>query len=63
MISTHIPGFASIVRVHLERGEINGEHPVALVSLVAEYTTPTPLRDDLGFVTFTQMCMTAYSEN
>jgi len=47
----------------MERGEINGEHPVVLVSLVAEYQTPAELRDDLGFISFTHMTMTGYSEN
>ncbi len=63
MITCHVTGCASIVRVHLERGEVNGEHPVILVNLVAEFATPTALRDDLGFITYTHMTLTGYSEN
>ena len=63
MITCRVKGCASIVRVHLDLGEVAGEHPVFLVSLVAEFQTPAPFRDDLGFVMYTQTTMTGYSEN
>ena len=66
MVAVHIPGYPSIVRCHLERGDVvfgDMGHPMMFVGLVAEYSTPAPLRDDLGFVTMTQMTVTAYSEN
>lgn len=63
MVSVYIPGYPSIVRVHLEQGAIGGEVPVLVVSLVAEMQTPPEYRDDLGFITMTQMTMTAYSES
>ena len=66
MISCHIDGLASIVRCHMERGAVTsivGEQPVWMIGLVAEYQLPAMMRDDLGFVTFTQMSYTGYSEN
>jgi hypothetical protein len=66
MISCYIPEFPSIVRVHLEKGNIlstAGEQDIFLVGLVAEYQVPGPMRDDFGFISFTQMCNTAYSQN
>lgn len=63
MISTYIPGYPSIVRLHLEQGAVNGDIPVMIVCLVAEMGTPPEFRDDLGFITVTQMTMTAYSES
>jgi len=50
----------------MERGAVTsivGEQPVWMIGLVAEYQLPAMMRDDLGFVTFTQMSYTGYSEN
>ena len=63
MISVYIPGYPSIVRVHMEQGAIGGDIPVVVVSLVAEMQTPPEHRDDFGFITMTQMTVTAYSES
>jgi len=63
VVTCRVNGCASIVRVHCDRGAVNGEHPVILVCLVAEYETPAALRDDLGFITVTHMTATGYSEN
>jgi hypothetical protein len=66
MISCYIPGYPSIVRVYLEKGNIlstAGDQDIILVGIVAEYQMLDFMRDDFGFIAFTQMCNTAYSQN
>lgn len=63
MISCHVEGMASVVRVHCDQGAVNGEYPVILVTMVSEFLTPLNMRDDLGFITYTHMTVTGYSEN